>query len=300
MDRLQGGKPANENVTLKAVPMVLVLACLWGGNSVAMKVALRDMPPFFLAGLRFALGAIIIGLWGTLCKIELTLQKSQFVNLVVLSLIFSAQICTFNLGTEFTTASRASIFINVHPFLIAILAHLFIPDDKLTLKKMLGLIIAFLGILIVFQDKVRNSPSQSVGDAIILLSGLLFSVQTIYTKRIIQTIGAYKILFWQMTFGLIPFFGLSLIFERSSQYTLSPELIIALLYQGVIVAGFAFIIWMMLLKRHSASKISAFLFATPLFGVGLSAIILQESVTPYLSIGATFVALGIYMVNKTV
>ncbi len=288
----------SNDITIKVVFAVLLVACLWGGNAVAMKIALKYMPPLILAGLRFAFGAIIILIWGKFNNIDFKIKKDELLSLILLSLLFSAQICTFNFGTKYTTAGRSSVLINVNPFLIAVLAHFFMPDDRLTIRKIIGLILAFLGVFIVFRDKIETTEPHLLGDVIMLISGFLFSVLTIYTKKLMQRIGIYKILIWEMLFGLVPFFGFSLIFERHADFSVSLELIIALLYQGGLVASVAFIVWTTLLSRHSASKISAFLFATPLFGIGLSAVILKEAVTTFLIIGAVLVAIGIYIVNK--
>ena len=289
---------SSNNITPKVLSLVLIVACLWGGNAVAMKVALRDMPPFILAGFRFAFGALIIWLWSKFKNIDVKIQRQDVFSLIILSLLFAAQICTFNLGTKYTTAGRSSVLINVNPFFIAILAHFFIPNDRLSIRKVIGFILASLGIYVVFRDKIETSEPHVLGDVIMLSSGFLFSILTIYTKKLMQRMGVYKILLWQMVFGLVPFFGLSLIFERSARHTVNLELIIALLYQGGLVASVAFIIWTTLLNRYNASKISAFLFATPLFGIGLSAIILHEAITIYLLAGALLVAVGIYVVNK--
>lgn len=290
----------NNDITPKVVLAVLLVACLWGGNAVAMKVALKYMPPLILAGIRFALGALIIWIWGRFNKIDFRIQKGELFGLILLSLLFSAQICTFNFGTKYTTAGRSSVLINVNPFLIAILAHFFIPNDRLTIRKIIGLVLAFFGVFIVFSDRIDVTEPHLLGDVIMLTSGFLFSVLTIYTKKLMQrNVGVYKILLWQMVFGLVPFFGFSLIFERNANYEMSPILIIALLYQGGLVASIAFIVWTTLLSRHSASRISAFLFATPLFGIGLSAIILHEAITVFLVVGAILVATGIYIVNKS-
>lgn len=263
-----------------------------------MKIALRDMPPLILAGLRFALGALTIGVWGIFNNIELKPRRGEVTSLIILSLIFAAQIGTFNVGTKFTQAGRVSLFINTHPFFVAVLAHFFVQNDRLNIRKVLGLILAFCGIFVIFRDKIGLNDSRITGDVIILVSGALLGVLAVYTKRLVQHINAYKLLLWEMIFGLAPFFGLSLIFERLSPYDISFNLVIALLFQGTVVAGFAFVAWTLLLKRHSASKISAFLFATPLFGVVLSNLMLQEAITPYLVVGAILVTAGIYVVNK--
>lgn len=288
----------SENVNVKVVILLLLLACFWGGNAVAVKTALYDTRPFMLAGLRFSLGALVISLWAIFSKIDLKPRRGDISYLAILSLIFVVQICTFTLGMDLTRAGRGSIFINTHPFFVAVLAHFFIPNDKLNIRKMLGLILAFCGILAVFRDKIGINSSRVIGDGLVLVSGFLLGVLAVYTKRLVQRINAYKLLLWEMIFGLAPFFGLSLAFERSSAHTISLSLILALLYQGVVVAGFCFVAWTLLLKRHSASKISAFLFATPLFGVSLSSLILREATTPYLIVGAILVASGIYVVNK--
>ena len=131
-----------------------------------------------------------------------------------------------------------------------------------------------------------------------LTSGFILGVLGVYTKVVVQRINAHRLLFWQMVFALPIFFGLGLIFERSSPHTLTYSLVLAICYQGIVVAGFCFVAWTLILKRFSASKASAFLFSTPLFGVGLSSLILREPITPYLIIGAVLVAGGIYVVNK--
>jgi drug/metabolite transporter (DMT)-like permease len=289
----------DEKINIRAVLLLMLLSCFWGGNAVAMKIALNYMDPFILAGLRFALGAIVIALWSIFNKIDIKPKRSDIPHLIIISLIFAAQICTFNLGTKYTLAGRTSLFINTHPFFVAFIAHFFIPNDRLSVRKVAGLILAFTGIFVVMRDKIGMDGSRVMGDVIILISGFILGILGVYTKILVQKINAYKLLLWQMIFGLVPFFVLSLIFERSSPYTLSSNVILALLYQGIIVAAFSFVVWTLLLKRHSASKTSAFLFATPLFGVGLSSIILGEVITPYLTLGAILVAAGIYVVNKS-
>lgn len=289
----------DEKINLRSILILILLSCLWGGNAVAMKISLNYMGPFILAGFRFALGALVIALWGIFGKIELKPKLVDIPHLIIISLIFAAQICTFNLGTKYTLAGRTSLFINTHPFFVAFIAHFFIPNDKLSVRKISGLILAFIGIFIVMRDKIGIDGARIMGDIIILISGFILGVLGVYTKILVQRINAYKLLLWQMLFGLVPFFSLSFIFERSSLFKISSSVILALLYQGIAVAGFGFVVWTLLLKRHNASKISAFLFATPIFGVGLSSVILGEAITPYLTLGTAFVAAGIYVVNKS-
>lgn len=289
----------SEALDLRAISLIMLLALFWGGNSPAMKVALRDMQPFILAGLRFTLGAAAIWAWAFSRGLPLALKSGELVPLLILGMSFAAQISTFNIGTHLSLAGRASLLLNAHPFFVAVLAHLFIPSDRLTVRKVGGLLIAFLGIFLVFRENlIAGNRSYMLGDLILLLSALILGIQTVYTKRVVQRMDPVKLLVWQMSFALIPFYAMSLIFEDPARWRITWNVTGALIYQGMIVGTFCFITWTSLLRRYSASKIAAFLFATPIFGVALSWLILGERITPWLGAGTVFVATGIYIVNS--
>ena len=103
--------------------------------------------------------------------------------------------------------------------------------------------------------------------------------------------------FWSI-FSLPCFFGLSFFLERGVSYQLSVSGVMAILYQGLVVAGFCFVSWTSILKKYSPSKLVVLFFTTPLFGVLLSYLLLDDEVSPSLIIGAGLVAFGIYIVNK--
>lgn len=290
----------SETPNLKIMPLILLLALFWGGNSPAVKIALRDMPPFILAALRFTLAAIAIWAWVILRKIPIAISSDEFQSLGILATIFAAQIITFTVGTHLSLAGRAALLINTHPFFVALLAHFFIPSDRLTIKKIIGLIVAFVGVATIFRENfISGNPSYLLGDLILLLSSVILSIQTIYVKKVVQKINPIKLLTWQMSFGLILFYATAFIFEGPSQWHVTWNVVGALAYQGLIVGTFCFLTWTTLLRKYSASRISAFLFMTPVFGVILSSLILGEKVTLWFGIGLTLVAAGIYIVNSS-
>ena len=298
------GKPRagvipSEGLDLKALGVLTALALFWGGNSVAMKIALRYMEPFILAGLRFTISLAGVIAWAKLRGVGLRARADELPHLIALGVCFTAQISTFNIGTDLSLASRSSLFINTHPFFVAILAHFLIPTDRLRPVKVLGLASAFLGVFLTLRENLLSSTSYMRGDLILILSALILGVQSIYTKRIVQRVDPAKILAWQMGVGVVLFYLLSLIFEEPGGWRVSGELILAVAYQGLLVGIFCFLIWVTLLRRYSASKLSAFLFTTPIFGVMLSRLILGERLSLWLGAGAALVGLGIYLVNRS-
>jgi len=290
----------SKALELKAMSIITLLALFWGGNSPAMKIALENMPkPFLLAGLRFTLAVIAILGWAISKKVNLSIRTHEFLPLGILGIILAAQISTFNIGTNLSLAGRAALLINTHPFYVAVLTHFFIPSDRLTIRKIIGLLIAFLGIFLFFRDSFISDKSYLLGDIILFISAVILAIQAVYVKRVVQGINPVKLLFWQMIFALIPFYVMSFIFESGLQGNITFSVAGALIYQGIIVGAFCFVTWTTLLKKYSASKISAFLFMTPIFGAFLSFLILGEEITFWFSVAIVLVAVGIYIVNSS-
>ena len=128
----------NENLDLKGLSGLIFVIFLWGGGFVATKIALDYMPPFLLAGVRFAIASVIVALWGMFVKAELRPRRNELFPLLLVSVVFSVQICTFNLGMKYTLAGRSSIIMSMNPIFVAVLAHFFIPNDRLNVKKIIG------------------------------------------------------------------------------------------------------------------------------------------------------------------
>ena len=214
-----------------------------------------------------------------------------------LGAIFITQIIFLNLGTRYTTASRSTLLICAHPIFVALSAHILVPGDRLNLTKVAGLLLSFGGLALVFLDSV-NLPRHLLGDALVLGSDLLLGLRQVVIKRLVHDLHPHAVLFWQAAPSLPVFALLSLLLEREATYNWSPAVIGALLYQGLIVAGLCFIIWVFLLRRHSATRLGAFGFATPIFGVFLSALLFDDVLTWPLLLSMVLVAMGIAVVNR--
>ncbi len=289
----------NEQPNAKMIAFALMLAVLWGGNSVSIKIGLQGVPPLALAGFRFLLALVAVTAWSISQRVTIRLSRGELVPLILLGIAFVLQIITLNVGTRFTSAARSTIMINFFPFFTALFAHYWVPGDRLSFIKIMGIGLAFCGIFITFAPALQlGAHSYPVGDLIVLISASLLGFRTVVTKRLIQSIHPYRLLIWLMIFSLPCFFGLSLLLEDQSNYAFSPAVIAAILYQGLIVAGFCFVCWTSILKKHSPSKLVVLSFATPISGIIFSHLLLADELGFSLIAGATLVAFGIYLVNR--
>ncbi len=295
----QNPKIAADEPSAKVIALVLLLALLWGGNSVSIKIGLQGVPPFALATMRFLLGFAAITLWSLYRRVRLRMQPGELLPLIFVSVIFTLQISTLNLGTQITEASRSTLFISTYPFFTALFAHFWVPGDRLSIKKTVGISLAFGGVLMTFGGNLKfDSHDYLRGDLIVLLSGCLLGLRTVVTKLIIQSIHPYRLLFWLMIFSIPCFVISSLFLERGASFHFSISGITAILYQGIVIAGFCFVTWTAILEKYSPSRLVVLFFMTPLFGVFLSYLLLGDEIGFALIIGACLVAYGIYLVSK--
>jgi len=136
-----------------------------------------------------------------------------------------------------------------------------------------------------------------MGNSLCLISGFLLGVRTIFLAKNSESISPLKLLMSQALFGTIVFILLSTIFE-SDPYIISVILILSILYQGAVVAGFNFIANIWLLKNYKPSEVTVIRLSEPLFGILIGWVILREEIGLLVLAGALMVILGSIIVRK--
>jgi drug/metabolite transporter (DMT)-like permease len=254
------------------------------------------MPPLGIAAWRFLIALVCIAGGCFLAGIDWRVPWRRHAPLVLVSLVFVLQIAAINLGSAATSGSHAVVLLNTSPLFTALLAHRFLPNDRLTARSSVGLTLAFAGIGFVF---VETPPTGSLvwGNSLSLASGVLLAILFILSKRLLERWSPYQLLVWEMAYGVPLFFALSYFLERGESYDLTAAVLGGLLYQGVVVAGFCFVAWNHLLRKHAASQLTSFQFTIPIFGLVLSRFVLDERITGRFVVGVSLVTLGIYLVT---
>ena len=284
----------------KGISLAFILSILWSGNPISIKVGLEDAPPLRLGWMRFVLGGIVAILWSLYNKEAVKFKKSDVIPLIGTGLLFSVQLGFMNIGQNYTSGGHGVIMITTFPLWASIFSHLFIPNDKLTRFKIFGMIIAYTGVIILFWESISNSSNNYlIGDLLMLTSAILLGARQIYISQISQGLNQaeIKILYTQAFVGTFTFFIFSQLFE-SSNFSISYNLIIALFYQGVIIAGFGFIGQTWLMKKYLPSRILIINISQPVFGVILAWVVLGEIPGFELVFATIFVLSGSYLAFK--
>ena len=284
---------------LKAGAFLLFLATLWSGNSIAIKFGLLYAPPLRQAWMRFVLGSLVILGWAIYTKADLRIRREEWWPLLSLSLFFSVQIITMNLGIKNTTAGHATVLLMTACIWIVVLSHFFIPGDRFDPTRFAGILVAYLGIAVISADGLGNSGGESLilGDMLTVISAFLLGVRQVYNARLVSTIDPAKMLLFQAAFGTATFAIGSYLFEpEPSIWTWG--LFGALAYQGLVIAGFGFLTSLLMFKYYYPSRITAVSLTQPVLGILLAWIILGEEPTWLLWVGGLFVMFGALLAQK--
>jgi len=104
-----------REIDLRAAVLVILLAGLWGGNPIAIKLSLADAPPIRQAWMRFVLGGLTVLAWAWYSRMPLRIARQEVPPLLLLGALFTVQIGLMNLGVKYTSASNVAVLLNATP-----------------------------------------------------------------------------------------------------------------------------------------------------------------------------------------
>ena len=288
-----------SRLNLPAYGLAFFLSTLWGANPVAIKAGLRDAPPLRLGWMRFVLGGVVVLLWALTTRESLRVKRHEWRPLLTVGCLFSLQVGLLNIGQDRTTAGHAAVITITYTLWTAVLAHFFVPGDRLTLTRIFGAVVAYTGILVVFSSSLNGTgPYSLLGDILLSLSAVLLGArQIVLSQSAASGVSITKLLLAQAVLGIVSFSVTSALFEAEpTQWTF--RLGVALFYQGVIIAGFSFLAQTWLLKHFLPSRVTTVFLTQPIIGVLMSWVVLGEPVGSELYWGAGLVMVGSYFAQR--
>ncbi len=288
-----------KDIDVKGAALAVLVSLFWGANPVAIKLGLLDAPPIRLAWMRFLVGGLVIALWawGTGRLTRFRVEPGEWRPLIFLGLLFTAQVGTINVGTSLTSAAHAAILLNLYAVHTVVLAHFLIPGDRLTMKKGAGVLIAYAGIVLLLARQVTQGAPTLLGDVIMVVSAFLLAERTVYLARAVQRLEPEKLLLAQAVIGTALLVLISLAVEPApTRWT--ARLAGSIAFQGVVVAGFNFVVNLWLLRYYRPSALAGFFMTQPLFGVAAAALVTGDPLTLDLLVASAAVAVGIGLTSR--
>jgi drug/metabolite transporter (DMT)-like permease len=290
---------AGRALTPGAIALMLMLCLSWGFNQIAVKLVLPDVPPM-LQALARSIGALpVLLVIGWFRGVKFFERDGTLWPGVIAGVIFGIEFVLIYRGLLLTSASRAVVFLYVAPFFVALGSFVFL-GERLRAPQWGGLALSFAGVALAIGVPQTNVDAKVLlGDFLIVVGGALWATTTLIVKTTaLIKAPAEKGLGYQVAIS-IPILALAAWISGETITHVPGPLSLALLaYQAFWVVGLTFLLWFALVKTYSASKLSAFTFVTPLFGVAASYFILHDTLTIAFGAAALLVIAGLYLVNK--
>ncbi len=290
---------SRDYLDTRAVLAILTLTLLWGMNYTAIKYSNQGVSPVFASFLRSVV-ASICGTIYCLRKGEKLIHTDRMLfHGFMVGLLFGLEFVCIYFGMVYTDSARSVIFVYMSPFFVAVGAHLFLKGDRLTPLKVVGLILAFAGVCIVFTGRPKAAKATMfLGDVLEILAAFFWGATTVYIKKFMaEKIHPINTFLYQLFFSIPLLLVVTLLLEPRWLYRVDATVLASLFYQSVIVAFISYFIWFKLIHEYSVSRLSAFTFFTPVFGVAFGILFLKEELTASLMVGLPMVSLGIFFVN---
>lgn len=294
---VSGSRPLNTS----AILLVLLLCLSWGFNQIAFKLALRELPPFLQGTLR-SIGALaIILLIARFRGVSLFQRDGTLKSGLILGCLFGFEFVLIFYGLTLTSASRAVVFLYTSPFFVSLGAYRFL-GERMSRLQWIGQALSFTGVAFAIGLPQPNvDASVLLGDVMVVGGAALWAATTLIVKATsLRLVPPEKGLGYQTAVSIVVL-GLAAVFAGEKVAEMPGALTLGLLaYQAFWVAGLTFLLWFMLIKTYSASKLSAFTFITPLIGVLAGYLIMGDELTPVFGLAALLVTAGLYLVNRPV
>lgn len=283
----------SNNLPLLAGLGAACLCIMFGANTIAIKMSLHGLGVYFSAGLRFAIASTILVGWALLTKQSLWVARNKVYQLVIISVAFSIQLMLHYVGISQTSASRSSLILNLQPFFVLFLAHFFIPDDKITLKKIVGIVLGFAGIILVFTETNSVSTDFQSGEIMILVGTVIWGGNAVYIKRVFEGFKPLHIALYPMVLSIPLTFTASYFWDSALIIYLDANIIGAMIFQSVLVAAFGYVTWNALLEKYGTVSLHSYIFVMPITGVILGGLILGEPITYKIVLALLLIVTGL-------
>jgi drug/metabolite transporter (DMT)-like permease len=295
--------PPERKDHLDGLAITLLLACclFWGFQQVLAKASLAEMPPIFQSAVRAGGATALLMLWCRYRAIALWVRDGTLWLGLLAGSLFSFEFACIYLALSHTGASRVTVFLYTSPFWVAALLPIFVKSERLTRVQWLGLSCAFAAVVFALWESLQKAGAGRLGDVLALLAGASWGLTTVVIRATaLSKVSAERLLFYQLACSAVSLPILSLLLgERWPAISSLSGFAWGSLFLQTAVGAFAsYLVWMWMLTRYPAAKMSAFVFLTPVFALLFAAWWLKEPVTLTLVLSIGLVGLGIVLVNK--
>jgi drug/metabolite transporter (DMT)-like permease len=283
------------------VPLLvwLLLCLIWGSTWMFIKLGLQDLPPFTFAGIRFVIASLILTAVVVLRRRPLPRGRREWALIVVTGILsFSINYGTVFWGETRISSGLAAILQTMIPVFGLVIAHYYLPQERITVLKLCGVALGIAGVTLIFSNQMTTEgPSALWGSVAIVIGALSVAYANVLVKARGGSIDSATLALGQMVCGMVPLLIIGLTTEANPfKLRWSWLALLSLGYLALVGTAIAFLLYYWLVRNIKVTSTMLIPLVTPPIAVVLGMIVLNERLTWQLVVGSAVIMSGIGLI----
>lgn len=276
--------------------VLILLTLIWGSTWAVIKVGLVGIPPLTGVAARFGIASLLLFGIGLARGVSFGAgrhEKALWWSTALLTFCVSYVVVYW--AEQYVPSGLTAVLWATFPLMLAILAHWFIPGERIRPITLIGTLVGFAGVGVIYSEdfSLLGGPKVLVASVVLLISPLVCAINNVLVKRWGKDIHPISLTAvpMGMTFGIVG--ALALFIEQGRPVVVNSTSMAALFYLAVFGSAVTFTLYYWLLQHLPATRLSMISYATPIVAVLIGSTIMNEPLTPRVLVGALMVLLGV-------
>ncbi len=286
--------------------MAMVVACsmcilIWGTTWAAIRVGLSGIPPFRGAAMRFAIAGVLLLILALIRRVPLgKAPMERWLWVINGTLSFSASYGTVYWAEQWLPSGLTSIIFATFPLCVAALAHYWLPGENLRLPSVLGIMLGFCGIAVIFSEDLTmlGGPGTPLAAVVMLSSPVVSALGSVMVKRFGKGIHPLSLTSVPMIIGSVLLWIFSAALERGVPTVWTAASVGSLIYLALAGSAVTFLLYFWLLQRMEATRLSLIAYVTPVLSIIVGMVFMGEKATMITILGSAIVVAGVVMASR--
>ena len=281
---------------MKARLVWLILCGIWGSTWLFIKLGLEDLPPLTFAGIRFVISCLILSGIIRFRGLRLPVSGSDWKLLIVTGVLsFTLNYGLLFWGEQHISSGLAALLQATIPAFGLVIAHFYLPGERMTWPKIIGVVLGVAGVGVVFSNQLKIAGGQALAGCVALvLSSVFVAYSNVLVKARGQNLDPVILAAGQMFFGMIPLLLIGIPLEGNPlKFHWTPMAVVAMLYLALVGSVLAFVLYYWLVHNIDVTKSMLISLVTPVVAVILGMVVLGEELSWRTLAGGAMIMLGI-------
>jgi drug/metabolite transporter (DMT)-like permease len=277
-----------------------LISFFWGSSYLFIKIGIETLSPLTLIAGRLFFGSLVLGLALRLARVPLPRDRATYGKLAVMA-VFNI-VLPFSLitwGERYIDSSLAAILQATTPLFTIVIGSLALAEEAITLNRLVGLIVGFGGVVVLFSHGLSGGSTSSLpGEIALILSSISYAAGNVFVRVRMRGFHPTVPAFFQVTFALLITTVLALVLESPIHLPDTPRALFAIVWLGVFGSSLAYLIYFRLVHVLGATRMSLITYVMPVVGIVMGVLVLSESIDLRTVLGTAIILAGVGLVSS--